>query len=1107
MTDETNVPTPNQVRRGLAARVVRRPILVIMFYAALTLFGVYSLMNLPVDLLPKIEAPVITIITVYPGAGPSDVETKVTDVIERSVGTLSGLDRLTSSSKENLSAVTCEFAYGTDLEAAANDIRQRMEFAQTFLPSDAHKPMIFKFNTSMFPVFIVGVLNKRGDVRPYRKVIEEHAAEPLERIPGVGSVMLLNAPKRRVLIEVNRPALDARGISLLRLTQTLARANLSVPAGRVLWNDKDLPVRVPGTFQNLDDIRMLPIGFSVVRPFAGAMRYDLQEPYSNEMSVVRLKDVATVHWAMPDRRSVALFQDQDTTWLMVFKKSGVNTVQVANRVMKSLSRIQAGLPSELKIVPILDGSEMIRQTIDNLTSTVWIGSILVVLVIFLFLRRIRTSLVVAVTIPASIVTTFLVMYLMGYTINSISLLAMALGIGMVVDNAIVVLESITLRVERGEDPHDGAISGTKEVALAISASTLTTVVIFAPLVFMHGFIGIIFGQLALVIVVTLLSSLMAALLLTPTLTALILKRGGTTSGSRRFRPLAWFHDRSERVLTAVESGYGRLISGALHHRWLVVGIAILISGASGFLVYATGIDFVTKDDEGFIQVTVEMPEGCTLTETTKVARTVAAEFRKEPEVRSTFLNGGTTDTAMMSSIGGKEGPNIAQVYTRLIAKVRRTRSEDDVAEAVLPRIRKRFPKVRFTARTGNPLGQAIMGTEKPIALYLKGKKFSDLTTAAHQVLRILKSIPGVRNATAEIMPQRPGFQVDVNRRKASQSLLNATFIGATVRAALYGKKVGTYHGKSQDADLFVRLRPQDRNSPQAIEALKITTGLPLIGPPLVGASGPTMLLGLGAERLVPLGAVAQVIRSKAPTEIHHMDKQRMIVVGANYKGRALGDIISDLDHRLSKETLPGDVSYSYGSQVKRQKDSLHDLIRVLLLGIALVYMVMAAQFESLLDPFVIMFSLPFAFTGVFLGFLATGTKLSLPAFLGLIVLMGIVVNNAIVLLDYARQLRDGGMGLTESLVAAGRRRLRPVLMTTFTTIFGMLPLALTQKEGAYLWAPMGQAVASGLLVSTLVTLILIPVVYSLTDRLRRRSRHVPVAPKGETNAAPSATNG
>ncbi len=1075
---------PGKQSTGLAEIVVRRPLAVIMVYLAVTLFGVYALTILPIDQLPKIEVPAVTILTVYPGAGPSDVEKKVTDIIERAVSTTSGLKDLRSKSRENLSIVVCEFEQGTDLEAVVEELRQHLEFAKSHLPQDARKPMIFKFNTSMFPVYILGVRNARGDIRPYRRVIMEKVAEKLERLSGVGSVLLLNAPKKRVVVEVRRRDLDARGISLLRLVQVLKRANFSVPGGRMTWKGQDLPVQVPGDFESLSDIAETPIGFSVVPPYAGALRTSLQEPYSDELALVRLKDVADVHWELPERASYAQQDGKNTTWVMVFRKSGENTVEVANRVLAAIPKIQRNLPGELNLVPILDASEDIRQTVNNLSDTVIIGGILVVVVVLLFLRRLRTSLVVALTIPASMVASFLGIYLMGYTINSVSLLALALGIGMVVDNAIVVLESITNRVEQGTEPHEAAVGGTREVGLAISASTLTTVVIFAPLVFVRGFIGIIFGQLAFVVALTLFASLVTALVLTPTLTARLLHRRIRPDDDRA-HPLLWLYERSESLLTRFEGAYGRLVALALRHRPAVILVALALAGGSAFLALRTGVDFVIKDDQGFIQITVEMPEGTPLHRTVEVADAVAQTLRKQKEVRHTFSSAGTTETAMMSMIGGKEGPNIAQVYAKLIPKAKRRRSEDDVADAILPALKKRFPDAVFSVRTGNPLGQALTGTGKPIVVMVKGKNIEDIRSAARDIASALSSIPGTKNVSTELMATRPQLRVQVNRRRASRSALSSLLIGATVRTALYGTRVGAYHASDRNVDIVLRLRKQDRQTPKDIEALKITTGLPLLGAPLVGAAGPTMLIGLGAERMVPLAAVAQVVKERAPVEIEHIDKQRMVMVTANYAGRALGDIVSDLGRRLETLHLPKGIFYSFGGEVKRQKQTLHDLTLVLIMGVLLVYMVMAAQFESLVTPFVIMFSIPFAFTGVFLGFALAGTKLSLPAFLGLVVLMGIVVNNAIVLLDYAEQLIADGMGTKEALVAAGKRRLRPVLMTTTTTIFGMLPLAVSHKPGSYVWAPLGQAVASGLAVSTLVTLILVPVVYSLLHWMKK----------------------
>lgn len=1077
----------------LLDRIVRRPVLVLMAFSSLLLFGGYALLQLPVDQLPEVEPPVISIVTVYPGAGAEDVETKVTEPIERAMSAMPGLDQMLSSSKENMSMITLMMEYGTDLEAAVTDIRQNLDFVKNLLPDDARQPWILKFNTSMLPVYILGVKAKRGELQAYREIVQERLINRLERVPGVGNTMLLNASPREVVVEVDRKRLQDRGLSLLGLVQVLGAQNLSVPAGRLETGDLDMPVSVPGDYKNLEQIRWTLVGMGAADALAGADRADVPTAPYLALGQVYLRDVADVRIGLPDRRNIAKHDTQEAMWVLVFKKSGANTLDVVSRVKENIAEFQKDLPHGLEILPLLDGSEFIRNTVDNLTRTVMIGGVLVLVVVLVFLRRIRPSLVVAVAIPSSMIAVFAGMYLQKYTINAVSLMALALAIGMVVDAAIVVLESITRRVEEGEAPHEAAVNGTREVASAVLASTLTTVVIFAPLVFVRGFIGVFLSQLAFVMIFTLVASMVTALVLTPTLAARLLKaedparRGLFVSLGRGV----------ERGFRGLERGYGLILGKALRFRLVVLFVAVGILGGSGLLVMRTGVDFLIVDDSGFVQVIIELPQGTRLEKTTEVADRIAARMRELKEVRMTFWNAGTTEAGIMSTAGGREGTNIATIMSRLVPKEKRSRSEEDVLNVLRPWVKERFPEAVVTYRAGNPMGGTLTGSEKPITLHIKGKNFDDLRRAARRVEAMLKTVPGTKDVAAELLETKPDFRVIVDRKRAARMGLSSMAIGATLRTALHGWKAGEYHAEATPMNLMVRLKPQDRATPADLEKLLI----PNLSQKHISIGGEIMH---GQSMAFPLGNFARIIKGHSPIEITRMDKDRVVKVGASYEGRALGDVIKDMEKALAKIKLPKGVRVEAGAEVKRQRETQRDLTWVLVFSLVLVFMVMAAQFESLLDPFVIMFAVPFSITGVFLSFLITGNKLSLPAFTGLIVLVGVVVNNAIVLLDYVNQLRDRGMEKHAAIAAAGERRLRPVLMTAFTTIMGMLPLALSTREGAFVWAPLGQAVVGGLLVSTLVTLVVVPVIYSLMEPLRRRHRRASWLTEGQAGAVSQA---
>jgi HAE1 family hydrophobic/amphiphilic exporter-1 len=1083
----------------LLERAVRRPVLVIMAFSALVLFGGYALTRLPIDQMPEIEPPVLTVVTIYPGAGAEDVETKVTNLLERSLSSLPGLDQMSSSSKENLSMITLTMDQGTDLEATVNEVRQQLDFVKNSLPDEARKPWILKFSSSMLPVYILAVKANRGDLQAYRQLIKERLINRLERIPGVGNTMMLNAPKREVVVEVDRKQLQDRDLSLLQLVKVLEAQNLSVPAGRMQVGDLDLPVSVPGDYQTLEQIRWTLVGMGAAPPLAGAQRAEIPDPFYLALSQIYLKDVADVKVGLPERRTIAKHGAKEAIWVMVFKKSGANTIDVVTRVKENIGKFQAGLPPGLEIVPLLDGSEFIRATVDNLTQTVLIGGVLVLVVVLLFLRRLRPSLVVAVAIPASMIAVFAGMYLMEYTINAVSLIAMALAIGMVVDAAIVVLESIARRVEEGEPPVDAAVNGTREVAAAVFASILTSVVIFAPLLFVRGFIGVMLGQLVFVMIFTLSASLLTALVLTPTLAARLVKPTPPAAPGARVPIHRRVAGGIERGFRGVERGYAWLLGKALRWRLVVVLLALGILGGSAVLVLRTGVDFVLADDYGFVQVIIELPQGTRLEKTAEAADEIAGKLRSFDEVRMTFWNAGTSESGVMSSSGGKEGINIATIMCRLVGKDQRERSEEDVVDELRPWVKKRYPNAVVTYRTGNPMGATLMGSDKPITLNLKGDDFQDLKVAARRVERMLADIEGTKDVSAELLDTKPDFRIMVDRKRAAKMGLSSMAIGATLRAALHGWKAGEYRAEKNPMDIMVRLRKEDRKNPADLERLLI----PNMSRKHVSIAGQTVH---GGSQTFPLANFARIIRGRSPIEIKHMDKERVVKVGAGYRDRALGDVLEDVDLGLASLELPKGVTIEQGSEAKRQKETQADLTWVLIFSLILVYMVMSGQFESLLDPFVIMFSVPFALTGVFLTFLVTGTKLSIPAFTGLIVLVGVVVNNAIVLIDYVNQLRAEGASRDEAIQRAGERRLRPVLMTAFTTIMGMLPLALSTKEGAYIWSPLGQAVVGGLLVSTLVTLVVVPVIYSLLEPLRRRHKRAAATTEHEQTADASTSD-
>jgi HAE1 family hydrophobic/amphiphilic exporter-1 len=1022
---------------------VRRPVTVLMIFCALILFGLFSLTRLPIDLFPEIELPTITVITTYPGASALEVEEKVTRLLEGQVAIVTGIKDVRSSSKENISVITCEFHYGTDLDEAAAEIRSRLEFVRQRLPADADDPMVLKINTAMFPVVMVGVYREEGDIFADYDLVEDILIDPLKSLEGVGNVTVFNATPRRIEVRLDRDRLEQLRLTIPDIVEAIRSSNLSAPAGSLDVGIEDYALELSADFRSLGELRSLVVG----RDLRGG--------------VVYLRDVAEVVTAYPVLDEVAIVNGRPCLFMMVNKRSGANTVEVASGVKEALPRLQRQLPRGVRAEVVYDLSAFIVSMIDNLTRTVYLGGLFVLVIVFVFLRRVRSSLIIAATIPASMVVAFGGLALFGYTINMFSLMSMAVAIGMVVDNAIVVLENISRHRESGVERRRAAALGGSEVSGAVAASTLTSVSIFGPLVFISGFVGVLFNQLAFVVIIVLSASLLAALLLTPALAAWFLPggpRGGGGSGGER--------------VTRLQRAYGRLLGGALRRRWLVVVSALGLLVVTVLIARTLSGGFMPKQDVGDIQVVLETPVGTTTTETGRVARRVLElmEGTFKEWVTLTYIRAGVSEEGIGAAFGQREAPNIAEVFLHLVPVDRRPLTTHEMAEILRPKL-ERIPEIRrFSIMTDSPLANVFSGGEKPLTIRLKGPDLRALKAAAERLAARVAAIPGTVDVSSVVPEDRPEMRVELDRLRASRMGLPVALAATALRAGFYGMDVGTFRSDGTELDIHLRLAEEDRSRPE--DMLRI----------------PLRTMG-GAQ--VTLGDVGRLKQGVTPIEIQRVDQQRAVIVEGDVAGRALGDVMKEIDELLASEDLGRGITTEYGGDIAESRKTSRDFMLVLIMGILLVYMVMAGQFESFLDPLVIMMSVPFAFTGVFLLLAATGTELSVPAFMGLIMLMGIVVNNAIVLIDYIKQLRAGGMALFEAIVLGGQRRLRPVIMTTLTTISGMMPMALAGGEGHEMWRPMGIAVIGGLLVSTLVTLVIVPTVYSLSVRLRGRSRGGP----------------
>ena len=1010
---------------------VRRPITTIMLFAAIALLGGVAFFKLNLDMLPDIEPPAISVITPYPGASATDVESDVTKYLEDQLSTTPNLERLESKSKDNMSMVNCIFNWGTDLDVAVNDIREKIDLAKPDLTDRAKDPFIFKFSSSMVPVLVVTVTAKESSPDLYR-IIDKQIADPLKRVPGVGAILYEGGVERQINVHFDREALEAYHLSVQQVRAVLGFENLNLPVGSVKVGKEELQIRVAGRYLNADEIAGTVIG-------------------GKGDALIRLKDVAEVKDDYEEHTQWGWGNGVPGMVMIIQKQSGANTINVINAIKERLMILKSEVAADIEIHTIMDTSDHIYAMINNLTKAAVVGGILVIIVCFLFLRRFRTSLVVTLAIPFSIVVAFIGLFAMGYTINVISLMSFAIAVGMVVDDSIVVLENIVRHVDEGVAPKQAAVDGASEVGMAVAASSLSIVAVFAPLLLVKGIAGIIFGQLAFMILVIILASLFISLTLTPMASFHLLR----SKKDKKTNPVFQW---SERLLNKIDTAYAQTLELGLRHRKISLSLIAFVFFCSLALISLVGTEFLPEVDSAEIEVVAELPEGTRGEVTAATTESILDIFQKVPELEASYGLAGQSKKGLMSALGFSEGTNIGRVGARLVYKEKRQRSAKEIAAEIRPQV-KSLPGVeKITIRAISAIQKMFFGGGHPISIEVLGHNVTNTGKAAEEIYQIVKSTPGVVDVSTSRKTPRPEVQIRLDRDKAASLGLNVALVADALRTNYYGFDDTKFRDGGDDFDIELRLKKGQRKSISEIGETPLTT-----------LSG----------QIVKLRNVAFIKKIAGPVEIDRKNRARVTRVQAGVHGRVLGDVVHDIREKMVKLDLPPGVSIEWGGEVEEQRKAFRDLTLLLILGVTLVYMVMAGAFEDFIDPFIIMFSVPFAFIGVIWAFVFTATPLNLMSFIGLIMLIGIVVKNAIVLVDYTKQLRQRGMGLHEAIITGGKTRLRPVLMTTFTTIFGMLPLALSRGEGSEVWNALGITVIGGLLVSGLVTLILIPLLYSL----------------------------
>lgn len=1012
---------------------VKKPVTTALVFVAIIVFGLFSFSRLSVDLLPEIETNTIMVMTAYPGASAADIEMNVTKPLENVLNSVSDLKHITSKSRENISIVMLEFDFGIDIDVATNDVRDKLDVVESSLPDDVDNPIIFKFGTDDIPILILSVTAKESTNALY-KILDDKVANPLARISGVGAVSISGTPIREIQVYCDPFKLEAYGLTVEGISQLIRQENRNTPGGSVDIGSNTYSLRVQGEFTDASQMLDLVVG-------------------SRAGKNVYLRDVARVEDSIEERAQETYNNGVKGGMIIIQKQSGANSVEIANEVHRKLPAIQKSLPSDVQLDEIIDTSRNILNTIDSLKETIMITFVIVMLVVFVFLGRWRATFIIILTIPISLIASFSYLLVSGNTLNIISLSSLSIAIGMVVDDAIVVLENVTTHLERGSRPKQAAIHATNEVAISVIASTLTMLAVFFPLTMVTGLAGILFKQLGWIVSIIMIVSTVGALSLTPMLCSQLLKQ---KPNKGRFYKL--FFIPIEHGLDFLDVWYARFLNWSVRHRLTVIAGATVIFVGSLSLLPLLKTEFFPTQDNGNIAVDIQLPIGTRQEITRELALEIDSLFHAHyPEIKVSNFTEGTADTDNTFAQLSDNGTHIISFNFSLSSVADRERGMLEICELMREDLNQYSEIKKYEVIAGG--NKEGMGGETSVDVEIYGFDFAQSDAVARQVFERLQSTGACSQINISREDYIPEYQVDFDREKLAMNGLNISTASTFLRNRINGATASKYREDGDEYDIKVRYAPEFRESVEDIENILIYNNE-----------------GKGI-RLRDLG---KVVERMTPPTIERKDRERIITVSAvAAKGVALSDLVETTRKELESMDMPSEITWQLAGTFEDQQETFGDLISLMALIILLVFIVMAAQFESLVDPFVIMFSIPFAFTGIIIGLVVTGTPLGVMALIGLIMLMGIVVKNGIVLIDYTILCRERGLGVIASVVTAGKSRLRPVLMTTLTTVLGMIPMALGTGEGSETWRSMGMTVAWGLSVSTLITLVIVPTVYAV----------------------------
>lgn len=1031
---------------------INKPVTTILIFIAVMIIGAFSYIKLPIDQFPEMDPPYVMVMCTYPGANASEMETNITKVLENSLNSVDGLKEITSTSKDNMSVVTLELEWGTNMDEAVNDVRSYIDLVRDNLPDGTSNPFIFKFSSSSMPIIQYAITAKES-YAGLEKLLDDEVIPVLNQVNGVGNISMSGQPDRYVYVDIDQAKLDAYHIPLELVGQAISSNNLNLASGNVKMLDEQYQVQVRSEYLESAEIENVV----VTTTQTGKQVY--------------VRDLATVRDTIKDLTLDEKINGQDGVRLVIMKQSGGNTVQICKDLNEKMAQIKTQLPPDINIDVIYDGSTEIQNSVDSLIESILYALLFVVLVVLFFLGRWRATLIISATIPIALIVSFIYLLGVGSSLNIISLCSLTIAIGMVVDDAIVVLENITTHIERGSNPREAAIYATNEVWISVIATTLVIVAVFVPLTMLTGMAGIMFKELGWIVTIVVCTSTVVAITLTPMLSSKLLraKKAKVVDGKliEESVQAGWYQKYVVSMLDKVDAVYAKILGACLRNKAITI-IAVVVffvlSMVPAYLGYV-GTDFMQKTDNGRLTVKAELQRTTRVEETAALARQLESRIIElVPEVRMLSSTTGSPDDAGFSALINSTSNNKLQMTVVCTKKYERERTIFEIAEVIRKELAQ-YPQILdYSCELSGGMGG---GGASTVDVEIYGYDFDATNLFADQVKRAVAEIEGARDIIVSRDEDRPELKVLVDKEKAARHGLNSATVATYVRNRINGMNGGYLKEDGDEYDILIRLSETDRNSISDLENLTIPT-----------ATG----------SLVKLSEIAQVEEYFAPPEIARKTRQRMVSVKVTPHDVSLGELAASIQSVVDNMERPIGVTIRYGGDYEEQQESFADIGLLFALIIILVYVVMASQFESLSKPFIIMMSVPFAISGVIISLWITDTSLDMIGALGIVMLVGIVVKNGIVLVDYINLMRDRGYELNEAIQLSGQSRLRPVLMTAFTTLLGMVPMAVSSGEGSEMWRPLGIVVIGGLLVSTLVTLIVVPVMYGIMSRHGERDK-------------------